>query len=83
MDFEINLRISPNFVDYTNSRGNATLALSLKLGSLNEVLALLTNLIQQMNTGGRHKRALLLIGGKILKATFSLVTTKGTRPSKV
>ena len=82
IDFEMSLKVSLKFHDYTCSRGNATLALGLKLSSLNEELALLTNLIQQMSTGGRHKRALLLIGGKILKAVFGVETEEQTQKLK-
>ena len=45
IDFEMSLKVSLEFHDYRCSRGNATLALGLKLSSLNEELALLTNLI--------------------------------------
>ena len=50
IDFEMSLKVSLKFHDYT-CRGNATLALGLKLSSLNEELALLTNLIQDMPLG--------------------------------
>ena len=73
VDFNLTLKIQTRGENYKCDR-NSTLLFRDQLITLNKEISVLTTLIGQTYLRTRHKRALLLIGGKILKALFGVVT---------